>query len=143
MNYTPSLMNMKTCPVASKSIILITTILDLCIGDFSENISTVDFNKRVRASQENTNILQGEDDEGITLGMPMQPQQDDKEEQKKEDEDEKIISLGCPCNAKNRMEKNKWRENGVTTHLQLPTMVTHKLLRAPLLILLKMILYVI
>jgi hypothetical protein len=49
-----------------------------------------------------------------------------KEEQKKEDD--KIISLRCPFNSKKRMKKNKWRKNGVATHLQLPTMVTHKFL---------------
>ena len=47
----------------------------------------------------------------------------DREELKKEEEDDKSISLGMPCNPKKRMKKEKWRKNGVATHLQLPTMV--------------------
>ena len=33
-----------------------------------------------------------------------------------------------------RMKKNNWIKNGVATHLQLPTMVTHKFIWTPLLI---------
>jgi hypothetical protein len=57
---------------------LIATTLDLCIANFSENIYVVDFNKRVRAAQESINILHGKNDEGISLGMHMQPQEKDK-----------------------------------------------------------------
>ena len=46
----------------------VTLILDYCIDNFSDNISVANYNKRVKAARESTNILQGEDDESISLG---------------------------------------------------------------------------
>ena len=70
----------ETCPIASQFKVLIATILDLCIVEFNENIYVVDTRKR--AAQESSNILQEEDDKSLSLGMPMQPQEEGKEEQK-------------------------------------------------------------
>jgi hypothetical protein len=63
----------ETCHVASKYKIVINTILYDCIADFGENIYVVDYDKRVRAAQESTNILHEEDDERISLGCPCNP----------------------------------------------------------------------
>jgi hypothetical protein len=49
-----------------------------------------------------------------------------KEEQDKEDD--KSISLGMPMQPKKTIKKNKWRKNGVAIDIQLPLMVTHKLI---------------
>jgi len=76
----------ETCPIASQFKVLIATILDLCIVEFNENIYVVDTRKR--AAQESSNILQEEDDKSLSLGMPMQPQEEDNEEQKDEGNDE-------------------------------------------------------
>ena len=65
----------ETCPIASQFKVLIATILDLCIVEFNENIYVVDTRKR--AAQESSNILQEEDDKSLSLGMPVQPQEDD------------------------------------------------------------------
>ena len=64
---------------------MVAPILDLCIEDFDKNIYVVD--TRMRAAQERTNILQEEDDEILSLGMPMQPQEEGNEEQKDEEND--------------------------------------------------------
>ena len=84
----------ETCPVASKFKSSIIGILNYCKTNYIENIYVVEFKERGTAAQERTNILQGEDDEIISLEMPMQIQEEDKEEQKKEDD--KSISLGMP-----------------------------------------------
>jgi hypothetical protein len=63
-------------PIASKFKSVINFILNYCITGFIQNIYVVDFSKRGMYTQECTNILQG-------LGMPMQTQEEDKEEQKK------------------------------------------------------------
>jgi hypothetical protein len=47
-----------------------------------DNIYVVEYNKRVKVAQKSTNILLREGDEIIRLGMSMQPQEEDKEEQK-------------------------------------------------------------
>ena len=62
--------NYETSVVASKFKSVITLIINYCITNFMDNIYAVDFNKRGTAAQENTNILQ-EDDESISLGMPV------------------------------------------------------------------------
>jgi hypothetical protein len=67
-------------PIASKFQSAVTNILDYYLTNFKENIYVVDFIKRGMAAQESTHILQREDDESISLGMPMQPQEEDKEE---------------------------------------------------------------
>jgi hypothetical protein len=78
----------ETCHVASKYKIVINTILYDCIADFGENIYVIDYDKRVRAAQESTNILHEEDDERISLGMPMQPQEEENDEQLEKEERE-------------------------------------------------------
>jgi hypothetical protein len=50
--------------------------LAVSLIEFDENIYVVD--TRMRAAQESTNILQEEDDESLSLGMPMSPQEEDK-----------------------------------------------------------------
>ena len=70
----------ETCRIASMFKDMVTPILDLCMDEFDENIYVVD--TRRRAAQARTNILQGEDDESLSLGMPMQPQEEGNEEQK-------------------------------------------------------------
>jgi hypothetical protein len=52
-----------------------------------------------------------------------------KEEKKKEDGVEQVDEeddRGYTCNPKKMIKKNMWRNNGVSTHLLLLTMVTHK-----------------
>jgi len=98
----------ETCPVASKFKDLIGGILNLCIIEFDENIYVVD--TRMRAAQESTNILQEEDDESLSLGMPMSPQEEDKEEQKKEEEDDQSISLGMPMQPQDEDEEEQVEE---------------------------------
>jgi beta-glucanase (GH16 family) len=61
----------------------VTIILNHCIDDFSDNIYVVDYNKRVNVSQESNNILQEEDDESISMGMSMHPQEEDKKDKNK------------------------------------------------------------
>ena len=75
-----------TCPIASQFKVLIATILDLCIVEFNENIYVVDTRKR--AAQESSNILQEEDDKSLSLGMPMQPQEEDIEKNDELEEEE-------------------------------------------------------
>ena len=75
----------------------------MCSSDlFDENIYVVDTRKRF--SQGRSNVLQEEDDENISLeeevceeedkslslGMSMQPQEEDNEEQKDEENDEQL-----------------------------------------------------
>jgi hypothetical protein len=74
----------ETFPIASKFKSSIIGILNYCKPNYIENIYVVEFKKRGTASQERINILQGEDDESISLWMSMQPQEEDKEEQNKE-----------------------------------------------------------
>ena len=45
------------------------------------------------------------------------------------EEDDKILSLGMPMHPKEKEieeKEERWRKNGVATHLLLPTRVTHK-----------------
>jgi hypothetical protein len=83
----------ETCPIASQFKVFIANILDLCILEFNENIYVVDTRKR--AAKESSNILQEEDDKSLSLGMPVQPQEDDEnislEEEECEEEIEKDI----------------------------------------------------
>ena len=80
--------------------IFIDPLLELCTLEFDENIYVVDTRKRF--AQGSTDVLQEEDDENISLeeevceeddkslslGMPMQPQEEDNEEQEDEKNDE-------------------------------------------------------
>ena len=80
----------ETCPIASQSKNTIAIILNICI--------------RKRFAQGRSNILQEEDDENISLeeevceeddknlslGMPMQPQEEDNDEQNDEENDEQL-----------------------------------------------------
>ena len=74
----------KICPAISRSKKLVTFILNRCIADFGKNIYVVG------AAQQSTNILQGEGDESLSLGKPMQPQEEHIEEQKDEENDEQL-----------------------------------------------------
>jgi transcriptional regulator with PAS, ATPase and Fis domain len=78
----------EACPIAYKYKIVRNTILDYFIAEFGENICIVDFDKRVIATQERTNIFQEEDDENIGFGMPMQPQEEENDEHLEKEERE-------------------------------------------------------
>ena len=76
-------------------------ILNNCRNEFDENIYVIDTTKR--ATQERSNVLQEEDenisleekvceedDKRLSLGMPMQPQEEDNEEQEDVENDEQL-----------------------------------------------------
>src|SRR4051812_36111214 len=65
-----------------------TTILDICVTEFDDNIYVVDTRKIV--SQESSNILQEGYDESLSLGMPMQPQEEFNEDLKDEENGEEL-----------------------------------------------------
>ena len=46
--------------------------------------------ERSKVPQESTDVLQEEDDKSLSLGMPMQPQEEDNEEQKDQENDEQL-----------------------------------------------------
>ena len=82
--------------------VFIANLLEICIREFDENIYVVDTSKRF--AQERSNVLQEEDNENISLeekvceeedkilslGMSMQPQEEDNEEQKYDENDEQL-----------------------------------------------------
>ena len=92
----------ETCPIASHYKVFIANLLEICIREFYENIYVVDTRKRY--AQGISNVLQEEDDENmsleeevceeddksLSLGMPIQPQEEDNEEQEDDEDDEQL-----------------------------------------------------
>ena len=52
----------------------VSIILQICKKEFSDNVYV---KERILAATESTNILQEEEDKNLSLGMPVQPQEDD------------------------------------------------------------------
>ena len=87
----------ETCPIASECKVSITNLLNICRNNFDENIYVIDTTKR-----SGSNVLQEEDDENmsleedvceeddqsLSLGMPIQPQEEDNEEQEDDEQPE-------------------------------------------------------
>ena len=51
----------------------ISIILQICIDEFSDNTYVINYNKRNIAALENTKVVHEEDDQNLSLGMPMHP----------------------------------------------------------------------
>jgi hypothetical protein len=71
----------KNCSFTTKLKCISSFLLKTCIENFSDNAYVLCYENLSLAAQESTNILQEEDDKSLSLGMPMQPQEEDKEEQ--------------------------------------------------------------
>ena len=65
----------------------ISIILQLCKKEFSDNVYV---KERILAAMKSTNILQEEEDKNLSLGMPVQPQEDDENGEKLENEERKL-----------------------------------------------------
>jgi hypothetical protein len=78
----------RTCPTANRFEREITFILEYCKMNFSRNIYVVDYNEKLRGKlgRERTNVLQVEEDKDLSLGMPVQPQEIENDEQPENEE---------------------------------------------------------
>jgi hypothetical protein len=78
----------RTCPIANRFEREVTFILEYCKMNFSQNIYVVDYNEKLRdkLAWERTDVLQVEEDKDLSLGMPMQPQEIENDEQPQNEE---------------------------------------------------------